>query len=152
MPPLRPLAAARPCVAGTLQLSALAGMQAIRCYEQCMRLCPTSPNAFQNRLLALNYVHGGEEPHVSAAHAEWGAAFAAQVPPLPPPDRAMWPPLAGRRLRVGYISPDLYRHSVSYFAEAPLRCHDRSRVEVRVRAPLPPPRVSHRHHCTALHQ
>eukprot|EP00892_Ulva_mutabilis_P003757 jgi/Ulvmu1/1753/UM117_0030.1 len=106
--------------------------EAIRCYEQCMRLAPAAPNAFQNRLLALNYTHGGEEPHVCAAHAEWGAAFAAQVQTLPPPDRAAWPPLAGRRLRVGYISPDLYRHSVSYFAEAPLRAHDRARVEVFV--------------------
>lgn len=107
-------------------------LQAIQCYEQCMRLCPASPNAFQNRLLALNYIHPGEQPHVCAAHADWGAAFAAQVQTLPPVDRAAWPPLAGRRLRVGYLSPDLYRHSVSYFAEAPLRHHDRSRIEVRL--------------------
>ena len=32
-------------------------------------------------------------------------------------------------LVVGYISPDLFTHSVSYFAEAPLRHHHRSKVQ-----------------------
>lgn len=32
-------------------------------------------------------------------------------------------------LVVGYISPDLFTHSVSYFAEAPLRHHHRSKVK-----------------------
>ena len=33
---------------------------------------------------------------------------------------------------VGYISPDLFVHSVSYFIEAPLRCHNPERVQVIV--------------------
>ena len=36
----------------------------------------------------------------------------------------------GRRLVVGYVSPDMYTHSVSYFAHAPLSAHDPSRVAV----------------------
>lgn len=35
-----------------------------------------------------------------------------------------------RLLTVGYISPDLYTHSVSYFAEAPITHHDSKRVNV----------------------
>jgi predicted O-linked N-acetylglucosamine transferase (SPINDLY family) len=38
----------------------------------------------------------------------------------------------GRRLRVGYVSGDLYNHPVSHFVEALLSSHDRSRVEVFV--------------------
>jgi predicted O-linked N-acetylglucosamine transferase (SPINDLY family) len=36
----------------------------------------------------------------------------------------------GRRLRVGYVSPDLKQHSVAYFLEPLLREHDHSVVEV----------------------
>ena len=31
-------------------------------------------------------------------------------------------------MQVGYVSPDLFTHSVSYFAEAPLAHHDPARV------------------------
>lgn len=34
-----------------------------------------------------------------------------------------WNACKRRPLRVGYISPDLFTHSVSYFAEAPLSQH-----------------------------
>lgn len=35
-----------------------------------------------------------------------------------------------RRLRIGYISPDFYNHSVAYFFESLLDGHDRQQVEV----------------------
>lgn len=35
-----------------------------------------------------------------------------------------------RRLRIGYLSPDFRRHSVAYFIEPVLACHDPSQVEV----------------------
>lgn len=110
-------------------------LQAIVFYEGCMKLCRENPNAFQNHLLALNYIHPGESPLVCDAHASWGRNFLAQVTkPLDPIQRSSWPQLSGdRKLRVGYVSPDLYRHSVSYFAEAPLHHHNRDRVEVCAR-------------------
>lgn len=40
------------------------------------------------------------------------------------------PPLGTRKLRVGYLSPDLRRHSVAFFFEALLANHDRSRFEI----------------------
>jgi hypothetical protein len=106
-------------------------MQAIQSYEECSRLCPTSVNAFQNRLLALNYIYPGESQFVCDAHAQWGAAHDATVTRLPAIDPAEWPTAADGRLRVGYVSPDLHRHSVSYFAEAPLLLHNRDQIEVR---------------------
>jgi protein O-GlcNAc transferase len=42
-----------------------------------------------------------------------------------------------RRLVVGYVSSDLYTHSVSYFAFAPFRDHDPSRVELFVYSTTP---------------
>jgi predicted O-linked N-acetylglucosamine transferase (SPINDLY family) len=51
------------------------------------------------------------------------------------PLRPAWTPHAntrdaGRRLRVGYVSPDFHRHSVAYFIEPVLARHDRAQVEV----------------------
>jgi protein O-GlcNAc transferase len=107
-------------------------MQAIAEYEECSRLCPENANASQNRLLALNYIKHGETARVCAEHARWGREHQARVAPLQAADPREWPEAAGRRLRVGYVSPDLHRHSVSYFAEAPVLHHDRSNVEVRL--------------------
>lgn len=39
-------------------------------------------------------------------------------------------PLAGRRLRVGYLSGDFRDHPVSYFMEPVLQHHDRERIEL----------------------
>jgi predicted O-linked N-acetylglucosamine transferase (SPINDLY family) len=39
-------------------------------------------------------------------------------------------PLAGRRLRVGYVSGDYRRHAVGHFLKTIFALHDRSRVEV----------------------
>lgn len=44
---------------------------------------------------------------------------------------------AGRRLTVGYICPDLFTHSVSYFAEAPLQHHSRDSVRLIVYSCVP---------------
>lgn len=112
---------------------------AIASYETCMALCATSPNAFQNRLLALNYRHHGEERVICDAHAQWGVQYAAQVQPLPAPRPSTWRAPADGKLRIGYISPDLYTHSVSYYAESALQGHDRSRVELFVYCSTPRP-------------
>ena len=36
----------------------------------------------------------------------------------------------GRRLKIGYVSPDFRQHSVAYFVEPLLKEHDRQAVEV----------------------
>lgn len=50
---------------------------------------------------------------------------------------ARQPPPRSRRLVVGYVSPDMYTHSVSYFAAAPLRHHDPARVRLIVYSATP---------------
>ena len=46
-------------------------------------------------------------------------------------------PSVSRPLVVGYVSPDMYTHSVSYFALAPLSHHDRHRVKCVVYSATP---------------
>uniref|UniRef100_A0A7S4UB31 Probable UDP-N-acetylglucosamine--peptide N-acetylglucosaminyltransferase SPINDLY n=1 Tax=Alexandrium monilatum TaxID=311494 RepID=A0A7S4UB31_9DINO len=87
--------------------------QALRMYERCIELSPTSKNPSQNRLLALNYLHGVSSERVFAAHRAWGERFCRELG-HPFTD---W--LSARQmkrpLRVGYISPDFFTHSVSFF-------------------------------------
>ena len=86
---------------------------------------PTA-EAGSNLLLALNYL-----PHDPAAvfdeHRAWDREYASGVTPLPPPSPAHAP---NRRLRIGYLTPDLHRHSVGYFFQPLLEAHDRDAVEV----------------------
>jgi hypothetical protein len=42
------------------------------------------------------------------------------------------PKVADRPLVIGYVSPDFFTHSVSYFVEAPLAHHDYSNCKVVV--------------------
>ena len=113
--------------------------EALEAYRACAALEPNNRNATQNYLLGLNYVQPGESEEVCAAHLAWGERFRETVG-KPLPEREFDPetdPGAGaavgsrRRLVVGYVSPDLYTHSVSYFASAP-------------RAPRPEPRAHDR--------
>jgi protein O-GlcNAc transferase len=71
------------------------------------------------------------EPRLSpealfAEHRRFDELCDVKVEPRPPrPARG-----PGRRLRVGYLSPDLRTHSVAYFFEPLLRAHDRGAVEI----------------------
>jgi predicted O-linked N-acetylglucosamine transferase (SPINDLY family) len=113
---------------GVLQRDVGDAAAAVAAYEACLALDPDSRNAGQNRLLALNYVTPGEGAACCAAHAAWGRRFQELHPRLPPLALADVDPDPARPLVVGYLSPDLCTHSVSYFAEAPLTWHDPARV------------------------
>jgi protein O-GlcNAc transferase len=80
------------------------------------------PDAYPTLLLGLNYLH--EDPQVIAdAHAEFGRCLALA------PTRPPWHPRP-QRLRVGYVSGDLVRHSVTFFLTGLLEQHDKQRFEV----------------------
>jgi predicted O-linked N-acetylglucosamine transferase (SPINDLY family) len=81
-----------------------------------------------NLLLALNYLPEMTPAEVFAEHHRWAALYAEPLTAAiqrPPPA-----PRGGRRLRVGYVSPDFCHHAVAYFFEPVLAAHDRARVEV----------------------
>ncbi|GJP63563.1 hypothetical protein CLOP_g20626, partial [Closterium sp. NIES-67] len=102
---------------------------AIEAYQQCLAIDPDSRNAGQNRLLAMNYIHEGLDDSLFVAHRDWGERFSRLFPRF-----SSWPNSCRpeRRLVVGYISPDYFTHSVSYFIEAPLTYHDPNVVKVVV--------------------
>uniref|UniRef100_A0A5B7A711 Probable UDP-N-acetylglucosamine--peptide N-acetylglucosaminyltransferase SPINDLY n=1 Tax=Davidia involucrata TaxID=16924 RepID=A0A5B7A711_DAVIN len=102
---------------------------AIEAYEQCLKIDPDSRNAGQNRLLAMNYINEGTDDKLFEAHRDWGRRFMRLYPQYTSWDHPKDPE---RPLVIGYVSPDYFTHSVSYFIEAPLVYHDYANYKVVV--------------------
>ncbi len=86
------------------------------------------PGTHSNLLLALNAMPGLSPADVLAEHRRWAALHAAAFYPKEPVPVRVHP--AGRRLRVGYVSPDFVNHAVAFFIEPVLAAHDRAKIEV----------------------
>lgn len=114
---------------GVLQRDVGAIPEALLSYEKCLQLDAVNRNSGQNRLLALNYIYPGEEESVCTAHADWGKRFQQLFTPLPAQQSQDFSADSSSPLIVGYISPDLFTHSVSYFAQAPITHHHSAAVK-----------------------
>ncbi|KAL0338664.1 UNVERIFIED_CONTAM: putative UDP-N-acetylglucosamine--peptide N-acetylglucosaminyltransferase SPINDLY [Sesamum angustifolium] len=102
---------------------------AVEAYEQCLKIDPDSRNAGQNRLLAMNYINEGTDDKLYEAHRDWGRRFMRLFLQYNSWDNIKDPE---RPLVIGYVSPDYFTHSVSYFIEAPLIYHDYANYKVVV--------------------
>eukprot|EP00178_Gracilaria_changii_P011212 TRINITY_DN320_c0_g3_i1.p1 TRINITY_DN320_c0_g3~~TRINITY_DN320_c0_g3_i1.p1 ORF type:complete len:951 (-),score=125.13 TRINITY_DN320_c0_g3_i1:11056-13908(-) len=129
---------------------------AIQHYERCYEIDPRADMAAQNRLHALNYSEKWSKAQVYEQHMAWGTAFQQRIddeivqaanglqtgnpiaehllrclenPPRPDPNRPRGPN-TDSPLRIGYLSPDFFTHSVSYFAEVLLQKYDKSGFKV----------------------
>jgi len=115
---------------GLLQLGSTF-MQARRLEESlacCRRAIDQSggrPAFYPTYLLGTNYLHEDPQP-ILDAHAEFGR----RLMPLQSLRPACTPLRPGERLRVGYVSGDFFRHSVTYFVSSLLEHRDESRFEV----------------------
>jgi len=96
-------------------------------FRQALALAPDRTDVWSNLLFTLNCLDGVSADAVFGEHRAFGERFGARIAPLPPVPAA---PLAGRRLRVGYVSADFRKHAVATFFEPVLDAHDRARVEV----------------------
>lgn len=96
--------------------------------DKCLSLDPSNIHAWSNRLMTLNYPSEKSREEVFQAHKDWGCQLERRVPAT----YSSWeaPSSDAEPIRVGYISPDFYSHSVSYFIHAALQYHDPSRVHV----------------------
>jgi predicted O-linked N-acetylglucosamine transferase (SPINDLY family) len=83
--------------------------------------------AHDNRLLALQYRDGVTLRELAEAHAEFERRLAAPLRPTWKPHRNT--PDAERRLRVGFVSPDLGRHPVGFFLIRAVENLDRGQCE-----------------------
>ncbi|HWB53893.1 MAG TPA: tetratricopeptide repeat protein [Tepidisphaeraceae bacterium] len=97
--------------------------RAIETAQRGLRMHPTI-DLWGVQLLSLCYLDTPQEKLLSE-HQQMLEQFPAD--PSAPPARI---PADGRRIRIGYFSPDFHDHPVAYFFEPLLKHHDRNRVEI----------------------
>jgi predicted O-linked N-acetylglucosamine transferase (SPINDLY family) len=100
--------------------------EAERSYREALALDPALAVAQGNLAYLLNCDSGRSAAEILAAHREFAQRFCPLADPRP--HRNARDP--GRRLRVGYVSADLRRHSVAYFIEPVLARHDHGNFEI----------------------
>ena len=100
--------------------------QATYHYWQALNCRPDSATAHSNLLSCWNYDPTAESEALFEEHRRWAAQH-ARVPAVPAHGNDRNPE---RRLRVGYVSPDFFRHAVADFLKPIFAHHDSRQVEV----------------------
>ena len=103
-------------------------VEAEQCCRQVMADRPGYASAHGNLLFALNYREDLSAEEIFSEYRAWDASHALPLAPARP--RFALDRTAGRRLRIGYVSPDFRHHAVAFFAEPLIAAHDPAEVEV----------------------
>ncbi|MDR3401262.1 MAG: tetratricopeptide repeat protein [Chthoniobacter sp.] len=110
---------------------------ALQCYDRAIAAQPDNPYYGSNRLCVLNLRPDWDAEALLAEHRQWDARYAKRW------RNAMLPHHRGgdpaRRLKIGYVSPDLRAHSVARFLLPLLEKHDHQQVEVFCYSDVPRP-------------
>jgi predicted O-linked N-acetylglucosamine transferase (SPINDLY family) len=94
-------------------------------YTRSLEIEPDAPEVHSNLLMCLSYDPAVDGASLLAAHRAWAAKH--ERPVAAAFDRTAEP---DRVLRIGYVSPDFWTHSVAYFIEPALEYYDRDRFHV----------------------
>lgn len=97
--------------------------------EACVRALALQPQDMRTRslLLFISLLYRDDGRGLADLHREWQTYCGGE------PALGWWPRVAqdpDRRLRIGYVSPNFYQHSVAYFFEPLLSHHDRGEFEI----------------------
>lgn len=98
------------------------------CLRQALLLAPDHKNAFSTLLFTLNYSPNKAPEEIYQTYKEFNHRFFL-------PCQATWQPHTNtspekRRLKVGYVAPNLRKHPARYFLAPLLTHHDRSLIEI----------------------
>lgn len=100
---------------------------AIASYRKSLQYSPGAALVYSNMLLVMHYSSAITPAALAEEHRRWGRLYA-------PPKLASTTfgnvPAPGRRIRVGYLSPDFRSHPVAFFVEPLMEHHDRNAFEV----------------------
>ncbi|KPA16673.1 O-linked N-acetylglucosamine transferase, SPINDLY family [Candidatus Magnetomorum sp. HK-1] len=98
--------------------------EALHYLERIIHLCPNFQKAYSSLLSALNYTFSYAQV-IYDTHIKWGNQIESSIVPI---ENIKVDKEPNRILRVGYVSPDFYRHSVTYFFEPILTNHNKQEV------------------------
>lgn len=96
-------------------------------FRRAHALAPKDAAIHSNLLFALCHDAGTDPDTLAREHRRFGDIQEALAPPLDLPSPR---PRHGRKLRLGYVSPDFRDHAVMLLLEPVLRHHDRRRFEI----------------------
>ncbi len=102
--------------------------EAVDAYRRALEYRPNFSEAYGNLLFALNYHPDLSAEEIFAAYREYEQRFATPLYSLQRPHTNS--KTTDRRLKIGYVSPDLRRHPVQHFLEPLMAHHDKNRFEV----------------------
>jgi protein O-GlcNAc transferase len=102
--------------------------EAIGLYRKALEFLPEKHEIHSNMLLCLNYHWHLQAKEIFAEHRHWQTMHADSLSDHSLQHRTERQ--AGKRLRIGFMSPDFRRHSVAYFLLPLLENIDRSQFEV----------------------
>jgi protein O-GlcNAc transferase len=102
--------------------------EAYAAYRRVIELDPSFTGAASNALFCLHFEPSVTPERMLAEHLAFARRFADPLAPIA--RRAPRSRDPERRLRVGYVSPDLRRHPVGFFLEPVLAQHDREAFEI----------------------
>lgn len=110
-------------------------------YERAIEIDPCCWVAHSNLLFGLHFDPAQTSEAIFERHRAVGARLEAAnaARRTPPAERCRGSRDPERRVRVGYVSPDLCAHAVAHFIEPVLREHDPAQVEVFCYSDAPRP-------------
>ena len=103
--------------------------ESVETFRQAVAVAPVfeQQRAYDmNRLFTLHYLQQATPEEIAAEHRKWGETYF----PLPVATHFGNTPEQHRRLRIGYVSPDLRMNAVLFFIQPVLASHDPAKVEI----------------------
>ena len=101
--------------------------EALASFEVALTVNPDFGEAWQNYLFSLNYASGRGAQEIFEAHVKFGSRLEEAVAGQNPAHSNERDP--GKRLKIGYVSPDFRAHAVAYFIEPVLEQHESKEFE-----------------------
>ena len=113
--------------------------EALDCYRQACRLAPARADLHSNLIFSLHFHPGYDAKAIHGEHAEWERRHGEPRQRFQQPHTNMPDPT--RRLKIGYVSPDLREHPIGHLLLPVLLCHDHEQYQITCYAEVAQPDV-----------